>query len=112
EVGLLGALAQPDDTDVAVQPVVDHVQAGVATVERDRALEGANTEREMRENRLHPTCSATCVAMISARVRRSSGIAAPDAAAWPPPPSASATFERSTSQSGDRRRLRDRLVAS
>src|SRR4029077_945659 len=112
EVGLLDALAQPHHARVAVVPVVDDVEAHVAAIEIDGALEVAHAECDVREDRFHRTCSATRVATISATMRRRSGISVPAAAACPPPPSASATFERSTWQSGERRRLTDKLVAS
>src|SRR5262245_14056654 len=55
---------------------------------------------------------ATRVAIAAASFSRTSGSSQPAAAACPPPPSARARCERSTVQSGDRRRLSERLFAS
>src|SRR5262245_15635940 len=112
EVGLLGLLAQPHHTHLAVVTIVDDVQPDVAAVELDRPFEIAHPEREVRQHRFHGRCSATRVAITSAMMCRSSGSSKPAAAAWPPPPSVSATFDRSTSQSGERRRLTASPVTS
>ena len=112
EVGLLGALAQPDHARVAVVSVVDDVEAHVPAVEVDGTLEVAHAERDVGEDRFHGSVLRDArgddLGDDAAELRHS----APAAAAWPPPPSASATFERSTWQSGERRRLTARLVAS
>ena len=55
---------------------------------------------------------STASATSPANAVRRSGSSAPDAAAWPPPPSDCASLDRSTSQSGERRKLTDRLFAS
>ena len=73
EVGLLGALAQPDHARVAIVSIVDDVEAHVAAIEVDGTLQVAHAERDVGEDRFHRTCSATRVATISATMRRSSG---------------------------------------
>src|SRR5262249_26458732 len=71
---------------------------------------GANSAfaRDARYLRAFSTASAT----RPANAVRRSGSSAPDATGCPPPPSACASVDKSTLQSGERRKLTDKLFAS
>src|SRR5439155_569480 len=106
------ALGEPDDPAAILRPLVNDVQVHVLAVEGDGAVEVADAERQVGEPGLHAGAPAMRAASASARPRRSSGSSQPAAAACPPPPRLAASRERSTVQSGERRRLTARLLAS
>src|SRR5207253_9712600 len=112
EVRPLLSLAQPHDPRAPVAALVDDVETRMLAVEGDGPVEVADPERQVREDRLHVSRSATRAASASASAVRSSGSSAPAAAACPPPPRALASRDRSTSQSAERRRLTARPLAS